>query len=121
MDGQELENAYGYGNIKDSVNVTNPDGSQTITIQYAELGKGGSGPGPRGIKVWIEGLRGVRSYKLDPNPHHSREYNKNQEKFYEQVAELIGGIRLNGDWPADDTELGTVPLCHQVYILRSWD
>ena len=63
----------------------------TPVLNFAEIQKGGSGPGPRGIKVSVVGVPGSeQSYDIDPNPHENPDYNNNGQKgFYLGIAEVI--------------------------------
>lgn len=63
----------------------------TPAVDFAEIQKGGSGPGPRGIKVSVVGVAGSdRSYTIEPNPHANPDYNnKGQKGFYLGIAKLI--------------------------------
>ena len=64
-----------------------------ITFNYVEQKSGGSGPGARGIRIYIAGGRD-QSYKFSPNPHDDPWYNKNQAKFYRQAAEALADAYL---------------------------
>lgn len=49
----------------------------------------------RGISIALQGTAGSSyEFKLSPNPHNSKAYNKKQSKFYEEIATEIAG-----QWP----------------------
>jgi hypothetical protein len=83
-----------------------------VVFKYAELRTGS-----RGIKIWTAGARPVE-YKLRPDPHESREYNKKQERFYLELATAIGGLfnAAPGAWPPYGTQVH-VALTDEDYAL----
>jgi hypothetical protein len=53
------------------------------TYKYMEVSYGKQ----RGISVALQGTAGTYyEFKLSPNPHDLRAYNKKQSKFYEEIA-----------------------------------
>lgn len=85
--------------------VTGTVKAGTKTYGYSEIKHGNKGGGSRGLSIWVSGERGRTNYeKLEPNPHDSRRYNKNQEGFYEALAQLIANDHhRTGNWPAIGT------------------
>lgn len=77
----------------------------TKTYAYTEIKHGNKGGGSRGLSIWVQGERGRTNYeKLDPNPHDSKRYNKDQAGFYEALARLIATAhQQSGNWPAIGT------------------
>ncbi len=58
-----------------------------LTFEYAETKTSNKGGGPRGLDIWVEGVRGSKQeYDIEPNPHDSKKYNKQQSKFYKLMA-----------------------------------
>ncbi|KGM10607.1 hypothetical protein [Cellulomonas bogoriensis] len=83
-------------------------------FKYAELRTG-----HRGIKIWTEGADPVE-YRIDPDPHQDREYNKNQARFYAELAKEIGTLYLAANpnaFPPFGTQV-TVPLTGTEYTLN---
>lgn len=69
-----------------------------MTYEYNEVKYGTKGGGNRGIYVRC-GTRD-QEYKFQPNPHASRQYNKNQSKFYVEAAKAVAGkLTANGLLP----------------------
>ena len=79
----------------------------TTTYGYAEFKSSNRGGGSRGLGIWIQGERGKTTYrKLDPNPHDSRQYNKNQSGFYQQLATEVATYHSrNRGFPAEGTTI----------------
>ncbi|WP_155117119.1 serine protease [Candidatus Protochlamydia amoebophila] len=77
-------------------------------FNYREITK--SGPGPRCITIHRDGVRNSQvTYRISPNPHGSRSYNKNQGEFYKSLAKSIGEYYLLNN--------GTYPNNHSVFTL----
>src|SRR5262249_54344491 len=77
------------------------------TFQYQEESWGTN----RGITIFVKGFQGSSvTYKLSPNPHDLRAYNKNQSKFYEQAATEVAKHYdgTHNRWPAPGSTRITV-------------
>jgi hypothetical protein len=88
-----------------------------VDFDYAEMEFGRN----RGIRIWVERqANSDREYKLRPDPHDYRKYNKNkQPQFYLEVAQAIAReyIQGNRQWPPPGTTI-YVPLLADYFTLE---
>jgi len=76
-----------------------------VTYTYTEASFGRN----RGIHISAPGLPRT-TFQLRPNPHDDPEYNKNQPKFYRDLAEAVANFAAaNNQFPPDG---------HRVTIFR---
>ncbi len=88
-----------------AVKGTVTHGGKTFKYQEESFGTN------RGITLSVTGVaKSNVTYKLDPNPHDLRAYNKNQTKFYQQAAQETAELydaKLN-KWPSGGSKKITV-------------
>ncbi|WP_087508025.1 hypothetical protein [Cellulomonas iranensis] len=74
------------------------------TFKYAEVRVTRTGPGPRIIKMWEDGVAdSVHEYLLEPNPHLVPRYVQNPPRFYRELAQAIADDAAALGWPAAGT------------------
>jgi hypothetical protein len=80
-----------------AVKGTVTTGGHTFRFQEESFGTN------RGITMSVNGVAQSQvTYKLNPNPHDLRAYNKNQEKFYKELATQLAPhyVVATNHWPA---------------------
>lgn len=69
-------------------------------FKWAETSFSGLG---RGISMHRVGVKDDQHvYKFQPDPHDDPFYNKNQGKWYDEMARAIAGATLANGWPGND-------------------
>ncbi|MCC5604526.1 hypothetical protein [Nostoc favosum] len=68
-------------------------------VDYGEIRHGGSGPGPRSIRISRKRrANDLTTYSISPNPHNNRAYNNDrQARFYRAAANAIVAAFNNPD------------------------
>lgn len=88
-----------------AVKGTVTHGGKTFKFQEESFGTN------RGITLSVTGVaKSQVTYKLDPNPHDLRAYNKNQSKFYTEAATKAAALYdiPTNKWPSPGSKKITV-------------
>ena len=71
-----------------------------VTFEYCETKSSNAGGGPRGIDIWVKGVKGRTSYDITPNPHdNSKHYPKKSVAFYAALATAIAARYAGEKFP----------------------